>query len=70
MSLLILEREKERDRETMMWERNIHLLPPICFPTWGRTHNLGMQVPGPGIEPTAFLVYGMTLQPTEHPGQG
>ena len=30
------------ERETSMWERNSHWLPPICAPTRDRTHKLGM----------------------------
>ena len=32
----------ERERETLMWERNINQFPPMCTPTGYWTHNLGM----------------------------
>ena len=48
-------RERERERETM-WEKYIKCLPPIHAPTGDWTFNL--------------LVYRMTLQTTEPPGQG
>ena len=43
--LLTLEKEKgevERERETLMWDRNIDWLPSICTPNRDWTHNLGM----------------------------
>ena len=35
-------RERGRERETLMWERNISQLPPIHTPTRNGTRNLGM----------------------------
>ena len=52
ISLLIWERERER--ETSMWETNINQLPPIHAPTGDRTHNL--------------LVYGTTHHWETRPG--
>ena len=40
--MLIDFRETERERETSIWERNIHLLPPIHSLTKDWTRNLGM----------------------------
>ena len=36
------ERERERERDTMMWERNINLLPPVHTLTRDATHKPGM----------------------------
>ena len=47
---------RERERETLMWERNIDHLPPIFTPTRDPTHSP--------------LVYGMMLQPNEPSFQG
>ena len=47
---------REREKETLMWERNIDQLTPVPALTRDQTHNL--------------LVHGMMLQPTETPGQG
>ena len=78
MFLLILEREEEgerkrererqTDRQTLMWEKHWSVASRKWF-------DLGLHpqprcVPWLGIEPAAFLVYGMTVQPTEPPGQG
>ena len=49
-------------------ERDIDWLPPICTLTGGQTHTLGM-CPAQG-RTHHLLVHGMTLQPTEQPGQG
>ena len=64
-------RERERGRETMLWERNIDWLSPICTPT----EQLNLHptyVPWPTENQTCkILVYGTMLQPTEthQPGQ-
>ena len=42
MFLLISERGKEKERETLMWERNIDQLPPMRALTGDQTCNLGM----------------------------
>ena len=63
MCLLILERERKGERE-----RDINQLPPICAPTGDRTCNLST-CPDQGYNPQP-LVCGLTLQPTEPPGQG
>ena len=35
--------QEERERgETLMWEKNIDWLPPVCTPTLDQIHNLGM----------------------------
>ena len=36
------EREKEKERVTLLWQRSIHRLPPLCTLTGMQTHNLGM----------------------------
>ena len=60
--------ERERERETSMWKRDIDQLPPIGTPTRGGTCNLGMC---PDRNQTCnLLVYGKMLQPTDPPGQG
>ena len=51
----VSEQERAREGETSMCERNIYHLPPICSLAGDQTHNI--------------LVYGMTLQPTEHPAR-
>ena len=59
------ERERERVRDTWMWERHIDLLPPAhaLAPTRDWTHNLDMC---PDQESNQWLlVYGMILQTTE-----
>ena len=42
-----------REREASMWDKNIDQLPPIGTLTGDRTHN--------------HFVYGMMLQPLNHP---
>ena len=54
--LLINLRERKRWQRNRLVERNITWLPPICTFPRDQTDNL--------------LVYGMTRQPTELPGQG
>ena len=46
-------REREWEREILMLERNIDLLPPICSPTWDWTYDLGM-CPDQGLNPQPF----------------
>ena len=41
MFLLILEKGRERERETSLWERNIDWLPPVPALIGDWTHNLG-----------------------------
>ena len=48
-------RERVTERETLMWERNIDLSPPVLALTEDWTPNIAM--------------YGLTLQPTEPPRQ-
>ena len=48
------ERKREWERETLMWEKSIDQLPPVCTLTQDRTLD--------------FLVYGTMLQPTDPPG--
>ena len=62
--LLIWERERGREER----ERNIDSLPPIWAPPRGWTWNLGL-CPDWHQTPNLF-VHGMTLPPTEPPGQG
>ena len=56
--VLILEREKERqtDRQTLMWEINLDLLPLVCASTRDWTCNLGM-FPDQESNPQAFGVW-------------
>ena len=67
------EKERKRGREKRGWgerERNIdwQLLPGISpFQGW---NTQPWHVPWPGTETHTLLVYKMTLQPTEPPGQG
>ena len=57
----------EKQREILMWERNIHLLPPVGTQTRDWTWNLGMC---PHWNQTCnLLMYKRTLQPTEQPVQ-
>ena len=35
-------RERRRDRQRQVCEKNINLLPPVCDPTRDQTHNLVM----------------------------
>ena len=51
-----------------MWERNIDQLPPVYTLTRDWTRNPGMCL-DQELNPQPFLVHGMTLQPTEPPGQ-
>ena len=68
MFLLILEIEEGGWGRTLMWERNINWWPPVHTLMGDWTWNLGMC---PDRESNCkVLVYGMTLQPTEPPGQG
>ena len=62
---LLLEREERGERETLMRERSIDWLPPMC-PDWG------LYMAGPGTEPVPWPApnlqpfgYGTILQPTE-----
>ena len=45
--------ERERERETSMWKRNINCLPPIHTPTGDRTYDLSM-CPDQGSNPQPF----------------
>ena len=59
---------RERQRETLMWEKNIswfHSLYPL---NWDGTCNLSM-CPEWGSN-LQLLVHRMMFQPTEPPGQG
>ena len=47
------EREREGERETLMWERNINWLPPLHTLTGDQTHHLGMR-PDRGLNPQHF----------------
>ena len=49
-------REKGRERETLMWEKNINPLPPIRTPTGDWTCNLGM-CPDQDSDPWSFGVW-------------
>ena len=53
------EGERERETETLMWER-----------TYLGSNLQPRYVPWPEIEPATFLVYGTMFQPTEPLGQG
>ena len=62
------EREIEKKRETLMWEKNIDWLPPICALTRHQTCNLGIC---PDQNQTCnILVYRTMIQLTESPSQG
>ena len=50
-NMLIDFRERGRRKETLMWEKNIDWLPPVCALTRDRTHSP--------------LLHGMMLQPTD-----
>ena len=61
--------ERERERETSMWERNIYWLLPIYALTGDRTWNLGM-CPNQGSNPQHFGVRddALTNWATREPG--
>ena len=68
--ILILERaervvERERERETLVWERSIYWLSPIHAPTRDQTGNPGM-CPHWELDPKPFGAR-MMLHPTEPP---
>ena len=52
-------RERARERETLMWERNINGLPPVHTPTGDQTSNLGM-CPDQELNPQCFQEYYRT----------
>ena len=61
------EKKVERERKSLMWERNIHWLLPKCALTGDRTWNWCMY---PDQDQTHnFLVYWTMLQSTEPPGK-
>ena len=68
--LLILEGateiERDRERETMMWEGNFDRLYPVCPQTKHQTWTLMCPA---GDRTCNILSYGKLLQPTEPPGQ-
>ena len=43
----------ERERETLMWKRDINQLPPICAPNGNQTHSPGM-CPDEELNPQPF----------------
>ena len=61
--LLVLEREEGRERETLMWERNISWLPPISTLLRDSTHNPA--VCRTGNQTPNLLLYRMMCQQTE-----
>ena len=63
--LLILERERQKDRETLRLESNISQLPPAYTSTGKHTHNLGYVV-WPGIEPTTCWCMGQCSNQLSH----
>ena len=68
MYVLFLERLEEKQKETLVWERNMDWLLPKHTTSRDRTRALGMC---PDQESThGGLVYWVTLPPTEHPGRG
>ena len=79
---LILEREEGggwgRERETLVWRRNIDRLTPVCTLTGDHTCNLGVCpdqgsnprprcVPWPGSEPSTFCCMGWCSSQLSHP---
>ena len=59
--------EREKEKESSMWDRNINQLPPLHAPTGIQTHSLGM-CPDRGSNPQPWGAQDNA--PTEPPSQG
>lgn len=63
---LILE---EIERETLMWAKNINLLPPTHTLHWDWTHSLGMR-PDQKLNPLSFWCVGQCFNQLSHSRKG